>query len=503
MINKIKTMMAKPLSALVFLAILGVATSAFSGWGVWRMAELSAEFKNHEDRMLDASVTLKEKIASFSKLTYDFLLQQDFDRQLMKEKQSNETREVITQSLGVLGMTSDNTSKDMTEAVRYNTTQFLTLTDKALEKAVEDGNATQARILLQDEVEPALKKAQDSLSTLIAARQKTAASHTEYLHERALMFIALLIGLTALGLSLIMLLQGHLKARAKAPSKALVVAQPAGQMASQPAHAEQRRADNERDEQTRILKAKSLAALAIISRFSRIHRESNDLRKMVGGMQRYLGDHESTGAIDLPEQDIKGLTEQADRIALTVGRIQNVNNQSQQFIDKLNDLMGSLQTLATDGNMAALNVTIEMAKLQAQLDNETSSEKNAKLSDQIRALATTAANITGKMAMAISQHKYAQEDFAKQVAELMQIKNDGAASIERIRTALAKSRQNASSMQETRSEFEHTLPLLSQKVEELEHEIEQLQLFANEGDLGEVKSAEEEKSFKVISGRAA
>jgi len=503
MFQKMKSIMSKPLSALVFLAILGVATSLFSGWGVWRMAELSAEFKNHEDRMLDASVTLKEKVASFSKLTYDFLLQQDFDRQLMKEKQSNATRDVITQSLAALALTSDKASTEMVEAVRYNVTQFLSLTDKALEKAVEDGNATQARIILQDEAEPALKKAQDSLSDLIAARQKVATGHTEYLHERALMFIALLIGLSAMALTLIMMLQGHLKARPhKASSSALVPANMSAMPASDMTSA-RTVMEREREEQSRELKAKSLAALAIISRFSRIHRESNDLRKMVGGMQRYLGEHEGEAALDMPDADIKGLAEQAERIALTVGRIQNVNNQSQQFVDKLNDLMGNLQTLATEGNMVALNVTIEMAKLQAQIGSDVPSEKTAKLSDQIRAMATTAANITGKMAMALSQHKYAQEDFAKQVAELMQIKNDGVASVDRIRAAMARSRQNASTMLETRSEFEHTLPLLSQKVEELEHEIEQLQLFANDGDLGEVKSAEDEKNFKVISGRAA
>ncbi|MBY0427644.1 MAG: MCP four helix bundle domain-containing protein, partial [Alphaproteobacteria bacterium] len=167
-----------PVMMLWFLAFLGVASTIFSVWGLWRITDLSVQFQNKDDRSLVLAVNLKEEIGSFSMLTYDFLLQQDFNRMMLKERQSNKTREDITQNLGNLTMLSTTGTAGTTiEAIRYNVMQFLVLTDKALETAVEDGNSTKARTILQDEVAPALRTAQESLNNLINSRQKFGDEH--------------------------------------------------------------------------------------------------------------------------------------------------------------------------------------------------------------------------------------------------------------------------------------------------------------------------------------
>lgn len=490
MLEKLKQMGAKPVSVLALLAFLAVATTLFAGWGLWRMTDLSAEYKTRDDHMLALAVNIKEKVASFSKLTYDFLLQQDFNRMLMKEKQSDATREEITRNLGALTLQSEGANAETIEAIRYNVMQFLTLTDKALETAVEQGSSGTARAILQDEVEPALKKAQDSLTTLVQSRQKYGANHIQFLRQQAIIFIALLVGLTALGMAMLAMLRIHLAAPAKKEevAKPEAAALPAPVVEEKPAE--------------RVIEASSLSTLAFMNRFNRLHKESDELKKLVTSMQRILDLRAAANLQATPEEELKALNQQSEKISLTVGRIQNINDQSKQFIERLNELMGGMQNLATEGNIVALNVTIELAKLQSQISGGPHDEKNIKVSEQIRALATSAANITGKMAMVLSQFRYAQDDFGKHTTELLQIKNTGASALEQIRRSLQNSAHNTSALMGERMEFENYLPMINQKMGDLSQEIEQLQLFANE-EMESHRSEGPERAFKVISGRVA
>ncbi len=484
-----------PVMMLWILACLGVASTIFSVWGLWRITDLSVQFQTKDDRSLVLAVNLKEEIASFSMLTYDFLMQQDFNRMMLKERQSNKTREEITQSLGNLAMLSTSGSVGTTiEAIRYNVMQFLVLTDKALETAVEDGNSTKARSILQDEVDPALRIAQDSLNNLINSRQKFGDEHFQFVRQQSVMIILLLVGLTALGMSIIVTLRSTIlhkfveKIKTLEIEKAQFIKNPADQIA---------------ETRKRILEARSLSTLALINRLNRLHQDSEDLKKDMEVLQRHVDASVLQPArVDISHKELESLQSQGDKIAMSLGRIQHVNDQTKQFVDSIGELMLGMQGLATDGNVVALNVTIELAKLQAHLGAQVPEEKNTRISEQIRNLATTAAGITGKMAMVLSQFKYAQQDFEKQSAELLQIKTGGGTALDTIRNNLHVQQQQNAQMFDERAALLKQLPELVAKIVALEEQITQIQAMTEEeiDDLGDLPVG---KQFKIISGGAA
>lgn len=484
-----------PVMMLWILACLGIASTVFSIWGLWRITDLSVQFQNKDDRSLVLAVNLKEEIASFSMLTYDFLLQQDFNRMMLKERQSNKTREEITQNLGNLAMLSTSGTVGTTiEAIRYNVMQFLVLTDKALETAVEDGNATKARTILQDEVDPALRTAQESLNNLVNSRQKFGDEHFQFVRQQSVMVILLLVGLTTLGMSIIVTLRSTIlhkfvgKIQTLEIEKAQFIKNPAEQLA---------------ETRKRILEARSLSTLALINRLNRLHQDSEDLKKDVEVLQRHVdASVPQPVRADIGHKELEALKSQDDKIAMSLGRIHHVNDQTKQFVDAIGELMLGMQGLATDGNVVALNVTIELAKLQAHLGMQVPDDKNAKISEQIRGLATAAAGITGKMAMVLSQFKYAQQDFEKQSAELMQIKTASTTAIDTIRSNLSVQQQLNTQMHDERSALLKHLPDLVGKIAALEAQITQIQAMTEEeiDDLGDLPMG---KQFKIISGGAA
>lgn len=477
----------KPVVKVWVLAGLGLASTLFAGWGLLRITSLSAEFESHDDKLLVAAITLKEEVAAYSKLTYDFLLQQDFSHMMQKEKQSNATRAGIEQGLAELNQIDEgDKARPLADSIRANVTQFLSLTDKALESATEDGSVQKARSALQDSVEPTFKTAEDSLNEIIYSRQKFDQSRYHHLRAQALMVIAFLIGLTTLGIALLIgirnhVLLGHAHIPASAPQ-------------TEPASL---------DEDARDVEARSLAALAFANRLSRVRKESDDLKKLLSGLQSFIAGEESKAAEIQPGADADVLARQEEKITHAVGRIQHVHDQSKQFIDKLNDIMSGMQKLATDGNVVSLNVTIELAKLQSQQTGKVEEEKNAKISEQIRALATSAASITGKLAMVVSQFRYAQEDFSHQTTALTTLSREGGEALGRLRQTVQSNGQMATKLSGQRHELAGYLPKLEKKMAELEQQISQLQAIYAE----EVETAGGEgltpRSFKVISGRAA
>ena len=487
-----------PVMMLWFLAFLGLSSTIFSVWGLWRITDLSVQFQNKDDRALVLAVNLKEEIGSFSMLTYDFLLQQDFNRMMLKERQSNKTREQITQSLGNLAMLSTSGSFGTTiEAIRYNVMQFLVLTDKALETAVEDGNAAKARNILQDEVDPALRAAQESLNSLVNSRQKFGDEHFQFVRQQSLMIILLLVGLTALGMSIIVTLRSTILHKFVEKIKTLEIEKAQAVLAIPPSSevlAETRK---------RILEARSLSTLALINRLNRLHQDSEDLKKDMEVLQRHVdASVPQPVRVDVSHKELEALQSQGDKISMSLSRIQHVNDQTKQFVEAIGELMVGMQGLATDGNVVALNVTIELAKLQAHLGAQVNDEKNAKISEQIRGLATAAAGITGKMAMVLSQFRYAQQDFEKQSVELQQIKLSGNSALDTIRSNLHVQQQQNAQMYDERGALLKQLPDLVEKIAALEEQITQIQAMTEEeiDDLGDVQTG---KQFKVISGGAA
>lgn len=490
----------KPIIMLWFLAILGLTSTGFAMWGVWRVVSLSEQFQSKDDHSLVLAVNLKEQIAAFSKLTYDFLLQQDFNRMLMKEKQSNSIRDNITQSLGNLALQSPTgTAGSVIETIRFNVMQFLVLTDKALETSVEEGSAQRARTILQEEVEPALKIAQDSLSTLISSRQKYSGEHFQFLRQQSVMVMFLLIGFAALGMALLlsarMQFLQSLKPLAQAPQ------QTPTETAATP---EEVKSEEEKvKERRKVLEARSLNTLALINRLNRLHKESEDARKIMASLLRHTEENAHMQRhLANTEKDIKSLQMQGDKINTALNRIDHVQSQSKQFLDSMNDLMGNIQALATEGNVVALNVTIEMAKLHAQGGNATNSEKNTKVSDQIRALATTAAGITGRMAMILSQFRYTQEDFTRNINELMNVRSEGQEALEHIRKALHVQEETNAALVDEKAEISHSLPLLNQRLDALEEQVKQIQELAND-EVDDITDTTTGRNFKIITGGAA
>lgn len=492
--NRSKRKPITPVMMLWFLAFLGIASTIFSIWGLWRITDLSVQFQSKDDRSLVLAVNLKEEIAAFSTLTYDFLLQQDFNRMLLKEQQSNKTREGITQNLGNLALLSTTGSAGtIIEAIRYNTMQVLALTDKALETAVEDGNATKARAILQDEVAPVLRTAQDSLNELINSRQKFGDEHFQFVRQQSIMVILLLVGLTALAMAIILSLRSTVL-------HGIVVKLKATQASEQQAKPT---ADDLAETRKKILEARSLATLALINRLNRLHQECEGLKKDIHLLERQADSTiKQPVRVDISQSEMEVLQHEGEKIAMSLGRIQHVNEQTRQFVDAIGEMMHGMQGLATDGNVVALNVTIELAKLQAHMGAQISDEKNTKISEQIRALANTAASITGKMAMVLSQFRYAQQDFEKQSTELMNIKSGSAAALERIRASLHNQQQQNGQLFDERASFLAQIPSLAEKVAALEEQITQIQAMTEEeiDDLADLPTG---KQFKVISGGAA
>lgn len=486
-----------PVMMLWFLAFLALASTVFSVWGLWRITDLSVQFQNKDDRSLVLAVNLKEEVGSFSMLTYDFLLQQDFNRMMLKERQSNKTREDITQNLGSLAMLSTSGSAGTTiEAIRYNVMQFLVLTDKALETAVEDGNSIKARAILQDEVAPALHTAQESLNNLINSRQKFGDEHFQFVRQQSVMIILLLVGLTALGMSIIVTLRSTILHKFVEKIKTLEIEKAQAVLAPPSA-------DQIAETRKRILEARSLSTLALINRLNRLHQDSEDLKKDMEVLQRHVdASVPQPVRVDISQKELLALQNQGDKIAMSLGRISHVNDQTKQFVDSIGELMVGMQNLATDGNVVALNVTIELAKLQAHLGAQVTEDKNAKISEQIRGLATAAAGITGKMAMVLSQFRYAQQDFEKQSVELQQIKMSGSNALDSIRNNLQVQQQQNGQMYDERGALLKQLPELVSKIAMLEEQITQIQAMTEEeiDDLGDHPMG---KQFKVISGGAA
>ncbi|MDX1923285.1 MAG: MCP four helix bundle domain-containing protein [Alphaproteobacteria bacterium] len=487
-----------PVAMLWFLALLGVASTIFSVWGLWRITDLSVQFQSKDDRSLVLAVNLKEEIASFSMLTYDFLLQQDFNRMMLKERQSNKTREDITQNLGNLAMLSTSgTAGTVIEAIRYNITSFLAATDKALETAVEDGNATKARGILQDEVEPALKTAQNSLNDLINSRQHFGDEHFQFVRQQSIMIILLLVGLTTLGMAIIVTLRSTILHKYVQKIRKLEIE------TEQAASTRAPSADEVAETRKRILEARSLSTLALINRLNRLHKDSEELKKDIQVLQRHAdSDIKQPPRVEINRSEVEILQHQGEKIAMSLGRIGHINDQTKHFVDSIGELMHGMQGLATDGNVVALNVTIELAKLQAHLGAPIPEEKNAKISEQIRALATTAASITGKMAMVLSQFRYAQQDFEKQSAELAQIKSGSSAALDTIKNNLHIQQQQNSQLFDERTALLSELPKLVAKVAALEEQITQIQAMTEEeiDELGDMPTG---RQFKIISGGAS
>ncbi len=510
-VNTIKTchgFLSRPTMMLWLMTALGLASAGFAGWGLMHVTSLSARVESHDERMLSAAVDLKEQVAVYSKLTYDFLLQQDYSKMMVKEKQSNTTRQGIEQGLAQLVAVDDGNAAAhaLVANIRTNVTQFLLLSDKALEAATEDGSATKARSILQDEVEPVFKSTQDSLSRLISSRKQFDVDRFYYMRSQAFMVIAMLVGLTALGAALIMGLRRHIlnSHHHQAHPKPQPEKQPdAAETALQAVTAVAREIE---EEDAARIEAQSLAKLAFANRLSRVRKESDDLRKLLQGLQAFAAVQQEAQKPLMPrgpasDEDINALVRQGDRISHAVGRIQNIHEQSKQFIDKLSEMMGGMQKLATEGNVVALNVTIELAKLQAQ-SGEVQEDKNRAVSEQIRTMATTAAAITGKLAMVLSQFRYTQEDFSRHAQELGEVRNMGNDALERVRGLLHTTGQSAARLTGRNEELAGYMPLLEQKMLELENQITQLQsIYAAEIEMtGEGITP---RSFKVISGGAA
>ncbi len=486
-----------PVAMLWFLAFLGVASTVFSVWGLWRITDLSVQFQNKDDRSLVIAVNLKEEIASFSMLTYDFLLQQDFNRMMLKERQSNKIRDDIMQNLGNLALLSTSGSAGTAiESIRYHVTEFLAKTDKALETAVEDGNATKARVILQDEVGPALVAAQNSLNDMINARQHFGDEHFQFVRQQSIMIILLLIGLTTLGMAIIVTLRSAIlhKFVEKIRKLEIETVQAQSRVAAPEEMAETR---------NRILEARSLSTLALINRLNRLHQDSEGLKKDIQVLQRHADTTiQQPVRTEIGHKEVEALQNQGEKIAMSLGRIGHINDQTKHFVDSIGELMVGMQGLATDGNVVALNVTIELAKLQAHLGAPIPEEKNAKISEQIRALATTAAGITGKMAMVLSQFRYAQQDFDRQSAELATIKNGSTTALETIKSNLHNQQVQNGQLYDERTAILNQLPQLAAKVAILEEQITQIQAMTEEeiDELGDMPTG---RQFKIISGGVA
>jgi cell division protein ZapA (FtsZ GTPase activity inhibitor) len=496
-----KRFMARPAMVLWLLACLATASGLFAAWGLLHVTSLSAKSETRDDRATTVAINLKEELASYSKLTYDFLLQQDFSKMMTKEKESNAARTAIDQNLNELaGIDPNSSAHSAIEAIRTNVAQFLTLTDKALETAAEDGSATKARNFLQDQVEPAYKNAEEAVNQLLSSRDQFDVTRFKRMREQALMVIAALVGMTALGVVLLLSLRSHiLHGVIIRGEEAAIVPEDK----KDPVNALS--AMQSLMEEPLEVEARSLATLAFANRLSRVRKECDDLRKLVQGLAGFVPTQNAP--VELPPnvrsntQDMETLTRQGDKISHAVGRIQHIHDQSKQFIDKLNEMMNSVQKLATDGNVVALNVTIELAKLQAQAGG-VHEEKNKFVSEQIRGLATSAASITGKLAMVLSQFRYTQEDFARHTGELMELRSAGTDALGRVREALETTGQSATRLTERRDELTEYLPNLEQKMGELENQISQLQSIYT-ADIETLGDGISQRSFKVISGGIA
>lgn len=491
----------KPVMMLWLLAVLGLASTAFSVWGVWRVTDLSTSYQARDDRALVIAVDLKEQMASFSKLTYDFLLQNDFNRMMLKEKQSDSIRAAITQNVSQLVSLASQENSSTIESIRYNILQFLVLTDKALETAVEEGTAVKARGILQDEVEPALKSAQDAISTLIGSRQKFGSQHAQFIREQSLVVMFLLIGLAALALAVVLSVRMHLLQGGAKTQQALKLpdVKPAAKAADPVA--ETPKAEAPKVDEKKALEAPSLVTLAQLSRIDKLHRDMDDLKLILQGMERGVQAQDKP-ALRSPEADLNVLATQGDKIAMAIGRAANTKEQSKHFVDTLSELMSGMQTLATEGNMIALNVTIELAKLQAQAGGgKAQDDKSIRISDQIRGLATAAAGITGKLAMILSQYRYAHEDFQRQVVELQTLKNEGSSALDHVKQALTSAQQASQHLWDEKASFSGHVPLLAQKLVEMETQLQQIKEIAQEEI--ETRTSAAPRAFKVIPGGAA
>jgi hypothetical protein len=482
----------KPISRVWLLAGLILVSMLLAGWGLLHITRYSAESENRDSKILSVALKLKEQVTDYSKLTYDFLLQQDFSRMMLKEKQSDAARESIEQGLAALAsMDKSADAHPKIENIRTNVLQFLVLTDKALETATEDGSAQKARGVLQNQVEPAFRNANESLAQLIYSGQEFDKNRYSRMRQQALMFIALLVGFTTLAATLIIKLRQHILHG----SAAMVLAE---------TYVPQEGENPATFSDDANVEARSLAALAFANRLSRVRKDSDDLKKLLSGLQAFI----SSGGAEEPSrpatpQDLDVLLRQGDKINHSVSRIQHIHDQARQFIERLNDVMNGMQKLATDGNVVALNVTIELAKLQSGHSAGVDEDKNAKVSEHIRALATSAASLTGKLAMVVSQFRYTQEDFTRHMGDLSSLQNIGADSLDRVRSTLQTTGQNATKLATQREELAAYLPALQHKMSELENQIAQLQaIYA-----AEIEAAGGEgiapRSFKVISGGAA
>lgn len=540
---------AKPFLFLWFLAALGLASTCFAVWGVWRVTDQTVNFQSRDDRALILAVSLKEQIASFSKLTYDFLLQQDFNRMLMKEKQSDKIRDEVTTTVASLVALSVPETSAGIENIRYNVLQFMVLTDKALETAAEEGAGGKARGILQDEVEPELRKAQGAINDLIAARSKINEEHFKAVRQQSLEMMLLLVGIAALALALALYVRVHILHLVKEKTRqseasgdrmaalALpVLLQTQDGLVIVPTN-EPATQSNPPPIQLPVLQpsAPSLPVPALTAKgkgrvmaeteimawkhaLEKVRHDSGDMKKLLQSVHDFIeakmhAKAEAGQVYNIPqiEQDMNQLMMQGEKISKAVSRVGHVHDQSKQFMESLNELMRSLQGLATEGNMVALNVTIEMAKLQAKIHEPSAQqaaheEKNMRISEQIRLLATSAAGITGKMAMLLSQFRYSQEDFGKQVVELTQLKDFGATALSHIKETLQQQEQRANSLFAAQEGLTGHMPLLNQKMAELEEQLQQLEALGEGGleeDLEPRLELQGKRSFKVITGGAA
>jgi hypothetical protein len=481
----------KPVSRVWLLAGLILVSTLLTGWGLLHITRYSAESEQRDSQILSVALQLKEQIADYSKLTYDFLLQQEYTRMMQKEKQSDTVRATIEEGLASLGAMDKNPeAHSKIESIRTNVMQFLVLSDKALESATEDGSTQKARNVLQNQVEPAFRDANEALAHLIASGQTFDKNRYNRLRQQALMFIALLVGFTTLAATLLIRLRQHILHGAAAMALAdTYIPQPGENPATYMDDAN--------------VEARSLAALAFANRLSRVRKDSDDLKKLLSGLQGFIAGAEEAPVKPATPQDLDVLLRQGDKISHSVSRIQHIHDQARQFIERLNDVMNGMQKLATDGNVVALNVTIELAKLQSGHAAGVDEDKNAKVSEQIRALATAAASLTGKLAMVVSQFRYTQEDFTRHMGDLSSLQNIGADSLERVRTTLQSTGQSAAKLTTQREELAAYLPALQHKMSEMENQIAQLQaIYA-----AEIEAAGAEgiapRAFKVISGGAA
>ncbi len=490
-LKRLRSLLARPTSMVWLLASLTLAVGVCAGWGLLHVTNLSAKFESRDGRASEIALDLREQISAYSKMTYDFLLQQDYSRMMVKEKQANSIRAGIEQNLSDLAAINDNSPAHAAiESIRTNVTQFLVLTDKALETAAEDGSAAKARVYLQDQVEPAYKNAEEAVKQLLSSRDQFDVTRFHHMRGQAFMVIAALIGLMALGVIVLLTLRSH------------ILNGHGTRVADEPADLPDD-ATHTMLEESMDVEARSLATLAFASRLNRVRRESDDLRKLLQGLKAFIPATEeaATAPAKPPVQDVEALSRQGEKIAHAVGRIQHIHDQSKQFIDKLSDMMNSVQKLATDGNVVALNVTIEMAKLQSQ-GGAVQEEKNKAVSEQIRALATSAAAITGKLAMVLSQFRYTQEDFTRHTGELMDVRNTGTEALERVRAALQSNGQSATRLSGQREELASYLPQLEKKMADLEIQISQLQQIYS-SDIETATEGVTQRSFKVISGGAS